>query len=486
MVFSSLTFLHIFLPCVLLIYYSTLVVMRRQGRVSMLPLNVVLLAVSLLFYIWGEGGRCTVLLALAGISYGGALYLAPLGDGQSRRFQQLLLTLVICSEFAFLFYYKYSGFISNVLPEGDFSSRLQAWTAGVTLPLGISFFTFQTISYAIDVYRGEVQPSKSPLNYLTYVTLFPHLVAGPIVRYETLQVELTERSHTIAKFASGVRRFILGLGKKVLIANMLSIPADQAFSDPTQLSRGMAWIGLVAYSLQLYFDFSGYSDMAIGLARMFGFEFPENFRAPYSATSVTDFWRRWHLSLSTWFRDYLYIPLGGNRKGQFRTIFNLLIVFALCGFWHGANWTFLIWGLYHGLFLILERLLPAKATQPGGRWGMLWTLPIVMVGWLIFRSNSMEDVSHYLQAMWGGSTATSTRPMSMPDLNVILAFLAAVTLCIPRVEEIVRGENVRLQLWQPIQGLAHTTCIAAYVAVFVASTNCLMVRMNNPFIYYRF
>ena len=480
MVFSSLTFLHLFLPLVLLAYYAALAVQTRLGIRSTLPLNAVLLASSLVFYAWDEGARCALLFLSSGISFTAGWLLGRTHDARARGW---ILALALSSDLALLFYFKYAPFVAGTLPDSETARQLQAWTAGILLPLGISFFTFQTMSYVIDVYRGEVAPCRNPLNFLMYIAFFAHLVAGPIVRYQLLETELVARRSSLAQFASGVRRFILGLGKKVLIANVLSVPADRAFSDPSQLPVDVAWLGLVAYTLQLYFDFSGYSDMAIGLARMFGFEFPENFRAPYSATSVTDFWRRWHMSLSTWFRDYLYIPLGGNRHGQLRTLLNLLIVFALCGLWHGANWTFLAWGLYHGGFLILERLVSRDTATPRPFWGRVWTLPIVMGGWLLFRSSTLLDVGTYALALIGSAASTSPAGGNLLDVPVLLALTAGVLLCLPRVEEALRSGH---WTWPERMTWANVASTAAYAVVFAVSVNCLLASLNNPFIYFRF
>ena len=305
--------------------------------------------------------------------------------GRHRR-RQWLLTIAVAANLGMLVYFKYLNFLLVTL--GRVGLGL-SWEH-VVLPLGISFFIFQAMSYTIDVYRGDVPPARDPVAFACYITMFPQLVAGPIVRYLDVANQLRCRTISAEKMASGIRRFIIGLAKKVLVANQMAILADQSFAlSSTEISFGAAWMGTLAYTLQIYFDFSGYSDMAIGLGRMFGFEFLENFNYPYIARSVQDFWRRWHISLSTWFRDYLYIPLGGNRGSVAGTCFNLLAVFALCGFWHGASVNFLLWGLFHGVFLMLERICRGHFRAPR-LLGHVYTLVVVMFGWVLFRAETWD------------------------------------------------------------------------------------------------
>ena len=344
MVFSEPAFLFWFLPLLLGAYFLC----PRAGR------NALLLAASLIFYAWGEGGFVLVMLASIGMNYAFGLLIER---RVSTHKTCAALWLGIIANLLLLAAYKYTGFVSSNL-----CGLLRWWgvdTADplpVHLPIGISFFTFQAMSYLVDVHRRQVPAQRNPLHVALYISMFPQLIAGPIVRYRDIARQIVDRAVTRQGFASGIRRFAIGLGKKVIIANSLAWPADQIFTIPNhELTTAVAWWGVTCYTLQIYFDFSGYSDMAVGLGRMFGFEFMENFNYPYIARSMTDFWRRWHISLSTWFRDYLYIPLGGNRRGRARTLVNLALVFFLCGLWHGASWTFAIWGLYHGLFLILER-----------------------------------------------------------------------------------------------------------------------------------
>ncbi len=361
MLFSAATFLFLFLPVLLLLYFLC----PRRLR------NLLLLTASLLFYVWGEKTYVFVLLASIAVNYTLGLWLDGLRTARGRR---LAIALAVFANLGLLATFKYAVFLlqnCNVALAALHLAPLPV--PNIHLPLGISFFTFHALSYVIDVYRGEVRALKDPIAFALYISFFPQSIAGPIVRYSDLATQLVRRRFFRAGFAEGVRRFIFGLSKKMLIANTLALPADAIFGLPPEgLSAGLAWLGITCYTLQIYFDFSGYSDMAIGLARMFGFDFKENFNYPYVSRSVTEFWRRWHMSLSSWFRDYLYIPLGGNRRGTIHTYFNLLAVFFLCGLWHGASWAFVGWGLYHGGFLVLERTRPgAGSTRRRRRCGTL-------------------------------------------------------------------------------------------------------------------
>jgi len=346
MLFSEPVFVFLFLPLLLLGYALT----PRAAQ------NTLLLLASLLFYAWGEGFFVLVMLGSIAFNYLVGLLLEA-GRGR-RRLRPLALLLGVAGNLALLIVFKYAGFLVTNLNLLLAGLKLPALPVpALHLPIGISFFTFQAMSYVIDVYRDRIPVQKHPLRIALYIALFPQLIAGPIVRYQHIARQLTRRVVTRPGLAEGIRRFILGLGKKMLLANVLAVPVDKIFAIPAhQLTTSVAWLGVVCYALQIYFDFSGYSDMAIGLGRMFGFRFLENFRYPYLARTITDFWRRWHISLSSWFRDYVYIPLGGNRRGPLRTYRNLVIVFLLCGLWHGASWTFVAWGLFHGLFLAIERL----------------------------------------------------------------------------------------------------------------------------------
>ncbi|CAN5499752.1 MBOAT family O-acyltransferase [soil metagenome] len=416
MFFQSPTFLYLFLPMTLAVYYAC----RRWPTVR----DTWLFTASLGFYAWGEPQFVIALIASLFVNFTAAKQI------QDNRLPRLWLTLAISFDLGLLLVFKYLAFFADSLGVIGIPVKVPV----LPLPLAISFVTFQAISYIVDVYRKAVPAERNLLHYGLYAFLFPHLIAGPIVRYADLAEQLHGREHTLDRFADGVRRFILGLAKKLLLADSFAITADIAFRlPPDQLSAGAAWLGAVCYSLQIYFDFSGYSDMAIGLGRMFGFEFAENFKHPYAAASITDFWRRWHISLSSWFRDYVYIPLGGNRVSSLRVYINLLIVFILCGFWHGANWTFLAWGLYHGVWLIIERLgwlrllnhLPVIVRH-------LLTLAIVLCGWVLFRAESFHQAGAYFRSMFGLTAGSH----SFTDLlSKRLTFLLPIGLvaCLPVV-----------------------------------------------------
>jgi len=361
----------------------------------------------------------------------------------------------------------------------------------VLLPIGISFFTFHAISYVVDVYRGDATAQKSPVHAALYLLLFPQLIAGPIIRYRDIADQLARRWVTADDFAYGIRRFVIGLAKKVLIANVVAGPADQIFGLPTsQLDPGRAWLGIVCYTLQIYFDFSGYSDMAIGLGRMFGFRFPENFRWPYIAESVQGFWRRWHMSLSTWFRDYLYVPLGGNRVSPVRTYVNLVVVFFLCGLWHGASWTFVVWGLYHGTFLVVERLGLAEALERVWRpLRHVYLLVVVMIGWVFFRAETLTGAIGFLRAM-AGARATAPTIYTLgwyltPELWIALVAGAIGSMPIVPALAAARGRTGQT----PAPGAATTYpafSTVALMALLVASIVHIAARTYNPFIYFRF
>jgi alginate O-acetyltransferase complex protein AlgI len=347
------------------------------------------------------------------------------------------------------------------------------------LPLGVSFFTFQAIAYVVDVYRRDVNVEHGPVRFGLAAALFPHLVAGPIVRYRDLAGQLGDRGVSLDDFAAGVRRIVIGLGKKVLLANTLAFAADHTFKrPPSDLGMGAAWLGLICYGLQIYFDFSGYSDMAIGLGRLFGFTFPENFRHPYAAESVTEFWRRWHITLSSWLRDYVYIPLGGGRCRRPRVLLNLLIVFALCGLWHGAAWTFLIWGLWHGAFLIAERCgALGRLTNPM-RHG--WTLLAVLSGWVWFRADSLVHAAAYFAALAGAGRGIRATDLLTGD--VVLALLIGIPVSFP-VGDWLRDWWAARPRWE---WLAATAEVAAYASLFLVACVNLIGSGYNPFLYFRF
>ena len=458
MIFSSAEFLFLFLPCTLLAYYSPLFPSREAK-------NRLLFFASVFFYAWGEPLRVTLLLVSIAVNW----FLGrQAGPGKSK----LALTAAVLFNLTGLFVFKYLGFVCEV--TGIPMSR------PLSLPVGISFYSFQAMSYVIDVYRGKSPAQKRVLDVGLYVAFFPQLIAGPIVRYETVAMEIHGRKESWADFCSGVPRFIVGLGKKSILANQMSIVADAAF-NALAVSGPMAWLGAVAYALQIYFDFSGYSDMAIGMGRMFGFHFLENFHRPYLAASITDFWRRWHISLSSWFRDYVYIPLGGNRHGIRATYRNLMIVFILTGFWHGANWTFILWGLFHGIFLILERgkfgQILEKLPSPVKR---IYTLVVVLVGWVFFRCDTIGETFTYLKSMFSLNLSHMHRleVVECFDREFIFLFILSLIGSLP----IVPALNKRFGNSQAAGFLSDIILTATF-----AFAVCYMVGADfNPFIYFRF
>ncbi|MGF6570703.1 alginate O-acetyltransferase complex protein AlgI [Paraburkholderia sp. GAS333] len=493
MVFSSAVFLYFFLPIVLGLYY----VLAHRFR------NLLLLVASLIFYAWGEPEYLTLMILsiLFNWTIGLAMARAP-----GRRSEFAILSVGVTVDVLVLIYYKYAFFLVSNLNEiiAPFLHRTIP-AHQIPLPIGISFFTFHAISYIVDIYRREAQALRNPLNMGLYISLFPQLIAGPIIRYHDVADQILHRSNTLERFSSGVERFVYGLGKKVLIANVLGQVADQAFSTPAgSLSAGTAWLGIVCYTLQIYFDFSGYSDMAIGLARMFGFELTENFNYPYISRSVREFWRRWHISLSTWFRDYVYIPLGGNRASSMRVRINLFVVFLLCGLWHGASWNFAFWGAFHGGLLVLERGPFGKTIDRVPRLiGSAYTLLMVAIGWVFFRAADFHEALVYLRAMFGGAAVRGFTPQMALFLNsqtyVALAF--GILLSTPVVTFLARDWKSRrfpyhsneplpavitsLAVDQMQATVLSTRTVAVIVILLMCSAQ-LAASTYNPFIYFRF
>ncbi len=477
MVFSSVTFLFFFLPICLGGYY----LLRPRLR------NGWLLFSSLVFYTWGGGALVVLLIISTVVDYAmGWVVASGVRTGDRTRIR-LGVTGSVLVNLTLLGYFKYANFIVDQFNAFGqrFGFEQIAWTS-VVLPIGISFFTFQSMSYTIDVSRGRVQHLRNPFDFALYVTLFPQLVAGPIVRFHEISDQLHDRDTSMERFALGASRFVHGLAKKVLIADSVAPIADAAFgADLAALGPGAAWLGIAAYTIQIYFDFSGYSDMAIGLGMMLGFDFPENFRRPYSATSVTDFWRRWHMTLSNWFRDYLYIPLGGSRGSMARTMANLWVVFILVGFWHGANWTFVLWGVYHGLLLVVERLTgqrpvgnDAVALAPLRRALVLFA---VMMGWVLFRSPSAVAAGDYLAALFTTGGVTPETVLNAVDTRALLALgLGAASVLLPG--NVVGGRLVTS--WQGLRGAA--VRIAEVAVAFPYSLIIVASGSFSPFLYYQF
>jgi alginate O-acetyltransferase complex protein AlgI len=489
LLFTEPTFLFLFLPVLLLLYFASLT--RTHGRYG----NWLLMVASVIFYAKGGGTFTWLMLSSIAFNYWMAIAVDRRHGTAAAR---AMLAFALTANLVVLGIFKYANFFTDNVNTLFLALGVRPLVVPrVLLPIGISFFTFHAISYVVDVYRRDATAQKSPVHAALYLLLFPQLIAGPIIRYRDIADQLALRVVTLDDFAYGIRRFVIGLSKKVLVANVVAGPADKIFAMPfEQLSAAHAWLGIVCYTLQIYFDFSGYSDMAIGLGRMFGFRFPENFRWPYIARSIQEFWRRWHISLSTWFRDYLYIPLGGNRVPPATRYRNLVTVFFLCGLWHGASWNFVIWGLWHGVFLVAERLFRSSDDAAGAVrtssiaawpiWPHLYTLMVVMIGWVFFRAETLPGSIAFLEAMAGLSPAQPT-PFSVafyltPELWLALA--AGVIGSTPWVPAAaarltVTADPRRVRL---VQGLSTVSVLA----LFGASLLHVAARTYNPFIYFRF
>ena len=459
MVFSSTTFLFLFLPAVLLAYYNPVF----KGRAFR---NGLLLLSSLLFYGWGEPVFVFLMIFSIFVTWLCGLYI---GHGTGKK----VLAVGTVYHVVILFIFKYLTFCASqlgLLLNKDFSF------IRITLPIGISFFTFQLMSYLFDIYYGKARRQKNPFYVGLYVSLFPQLIAGPIVRYEEVEQEIIERKESFDDVCAGMMRFIYGLGKKILLSNYMAQIADNCFDYLPDLSVAMAWLGAIAYALQIYFDFSGYSDMAIGLGRMFGFHFSENFNYPYIARSVTDFWRRWHMSLSTWFRDYVYIPLGGNRVSKRRWALNLFTVWLLTGIWHGANWTFILWGLAYYGFLMLEK--QTKLTEKLGKLSHVYTLVVVLLLWVVFRATSLGSAFSYLGKLFGiGAAGLVDRQFFVYLRSTGFVLLLALVGCGPWVKNLFGKLQEKGLGW--IEPVWVTVVFLASVLQAVSST-------YNPFIYFNF
>lgn len=478
MVFSSIIFIFYFLPVFLLGYYLS---GWRTG---------VLLAGSAAFYVWGEGPYIFVLAALILANYAGSRAIAAM-EGAGRR--RLMLTALVALDLAVLGVFKYAGFLAhnlNALAPGLGVPELK-----LALPLGISFFTFQLISYVADVYWRRVAVEPSLTRFAAYILMFPHLIAGPIVRFAHIAEELHADRRNSGRIGLGVQYFIVGLCQKVLVANSVAPLADHAFGLGAALDPATAWLGALAYALQIYFDFCGYSNMAIGLAFMLGFTFPKNFDHPYAARSITDFWRRWHISLSSWFRDYVYIPLGGNRGGAAKTVRNLLVVFLLTGVWHGAAWTFIVWGLYHGAFLLIERFGLSRVLAAGPRvLSHAYALLVVMVGWVFFRADTLTHALDYLRVMAGlfGAAPLPVATLVRLDPQTLAAMGLGVIFAVPTLPWLL--DRLRTPRLAPARTLeprldtqgVHVLATPVLIAGLLLSVAVLAGTTLNPFLYFRF
>ena len=470
MLFSSMIFLWLFLP------FTVIVNSLLNPRYS----NVFLLIMSLLFYAWGEPVYVLLMLVSIIINWSAGLLI-----GKVKRGKGALLGLDVILNLAILGVFKYYDFAAGSI--NSLFGREILEIRNIALPIGISFFTFQALSYVIDLYRGRCSVQKNILNLALYISFFPQLIAGPIVRYSDIAQQIRSRRMTTEGFTVGFRRFIYGLGKKVIISNCMAQIADKVFAlGGAELTTLSAWIGAFAYMMQIYYDFSGYSDMAIGLGKIFGFDFLENFNYPYLSRSIREFWKRWHISLGTWFREYVYIPLGGNRKGKLITVVNLLIVFLLTGLWHGANWTFVVWGLYHGLFQMIERLGFGKLLKKAGILANLYSLIVVLFGWVLFRADSISyalEYAHHMVAPWkyGFENAIFVRPLFLLSVRDILIFAVAVLGAGP-VQAITKKLLPRIhEKWKmSLAEIPFLTAMLVYCIMLLASGT------YNPFIYFRF
>lgn len=469
MVFSSLLFLFVFLPVVFLLYFLS---PRRMK-------NLVLFLTSLVFYAWGEPVYIVIMLISTVTDYSFGLLLDKPEWGPRRRKAIVVASVIV--NLALLSYFKYADFLIN---------NVNAWLGTdiplteLALPIGISFYTFQSMSYIIDVYRGTAKAQRNWIDFGTFVALFPQLVAGPIVQYNTLAEQLRERRVTMEMFAEGVKRFVIGLAKKVLLANNIGL-LWHAISDADAgtLPVLTAWLGIIAFAFQIYFDFSGYSDMAIGLGLMFGFRFNENFNKPYTAQSITDFWRRWHISLSSWFRDYVYIPLGGNRKGLGKQLRNILIVWVLTGIWHGAAWNFMLWGLYFGVILIFEKWAGLRLLSRAPRWiRHVYASLLILIGWVLFAFDELPKVGSYLRAMFGlnGQPVWNDGTMYFVYTNAVLLVLLILASMAWKRRPAVEGTDNR------IDGVRSVASLAWLMLLFFLSVSYLVDATFNPFLYFRF
>ena len=460
MVFSSLIFIFLFLPIVIICYYLS----NNKFK------NYILLIASLFFYAWGEPRYIYLMIFSIIANY----FMGLKVEVNSKSDKKLWLTISIIFNLSLLIVFKYADFLFGI--------------KGIKLPIGISFFTFQTMSYVIDVYRKDVKVQRKVSDLALYISLFPQLIAGPIVRYQTVDKQIKEREHSLDKFAGGVNRFIFGLSKKVILANQLAFVADGVFStNISSLSIIESWIGIICYTLQLYFDFSGYSDMAIGLGKMFGFDFLENFNYPYISQSVSEFWRRWHISLGSWFRDYVYIPLGGNRVSQIKLYRNLFIVWFLTGLWHGANWTFIIWGLYYGVFIILEKAFLEKLLDRLPKiFRHIYLLFIVVIGWVFFRADNISQAMNFIKVMMGLGANSIINSSAIRYINdywhIILVSIMFSTPIVKKIKYLVIKVNEKL-LQNRIAYACHSLIL---IICMITVTILLSSSSYNPFLYFRF
>lgn len=469
MVFSSITFLFYFLPIVLLCYYLV------PKKVK----NIVLLISSLFFYFWGEPKNISIMITLILVSYIGGLVIDKLREKKSK-FLKLFLFLIIVIDLSALFYFKYIDFLIRNI---NLYLEQKIDLIGVILPIGISFFTFQIISYLIDVYRGDTKVQKNIFKLALYVSLFPQLIAGPIVRYKDVAEQIDERTHSIEKFSNGVRRFVIGLSKKVLVANILGELAG-VFGTSSDGTIVFYWLYAIANMLQIYFDFSGYSDMAIGLGKMFGFEFLENFNYPYIATSITDFWRRWHMSLSSWFKDYVYIPLGGNRKGLKRQIINIFIVWFLTGLWHGANWNFILWGVYFGIILLIEKVFLLKVLEKTPKViNRIYVLFTVLISFILFSNEDLKIAFQNIKGLFVSDVGFISNVSSYYLTSYLVVIFIGIIGSTPLFKNLINKLSSKNEKIKKVINVLEPVVLTMFLVV---SVSYIIDGSFNPFLYFRF
>ena len=474
MIFSSLIFIFYFLTCCIICYF---IIPKKYKKIK----NFILLLFSLIFYSCGEPKYILVMLITILVSYIFGLLITHFNIKKNNKAKLILFIISIILILSSLFYFKYINFfienINNIF-------KINIKSQNIILPIGISFYTFQILSYIIDLYRGKIKVQKNILDLSLYISFFPQLIAGPIVTYETIENQLYERKESLDKIISGIERFIIGLGKKIIIANNMAIIADSVFNSLIldKLPSFILILGVIAYTFQIYFDFSGYSDMAIGLGKIFGFEFLENFNYPYISKSITEFWKRWHISLTTFFREYLYIPLGGNRVKKYRWIFNMFIVWLLTGFWHGAAWTFIIWGLYYFILLILEKtILKNILNKIPNFLKFILTFTLINVGWIIFRANNINDIFIIIKNIFYNSSSIPITEFLNNNINIISALPYIIFA-------IIFSNNIMLKINTKLENnkLYNIVRKIVIITIFLICICFLVSSQYNPFIYFRF
>ena len=470
MLFSSMIFLWLFLPVVFISYY----LIKKEYR------NILLLIASIIFYAWGGVSYTLIMFSSIIINYIFALLIDKAIEENNKLKKKIYLALCIVINLSILGYFKYTDFAISII--NSISGKELIPLKNIVLPIGISFYTFQALSYVIDVYREHNKAQKNIINLALYISFFPQLIAGPIVKYHDIDTQITERKESLENISYGIKRFIYGLSKKVILANMFALSCDEILKQPIgYIGTALVWVAAILYTLQIYYDFSGYSDMAIGLGHMFGFKFLENFNYPYISKSVQEFWRRWHISLSTWFKEYLYIPLGGNRKGKYFTYLNLLIVFFATGLWHGASFNFILWGLWHGLFLVIERIFLSKLLEKNKLKFLnhIYVILVFVLGWVLFRANDLKHALELYKLMFSYKESIFTvryffYPQTLVCFIFGILFSGLFQSIFPKIREAIFSSRVYV-----------LESIIQFILLFI----CIMYLVNgtyNPFIYFRF